>query len=423
MDDVENSKTYVFRPSIEGKCALKENFNIDPCDTPEQFSKFDHSSMNETLSFIDNSELPKIITIYMPGLDANSHKNGPDTQASYLKDYIEPEITRLLYGDSDYSGIKGSEGVTSIYDETIIVITADHGQTSVIANDEHAISTEELGNVLESAEYELLNINVSENPHFKDAVIAPNGGMAQIYIKDRTTYDWNDPPELIDDLHPALNAFYSKPYVDKILVKYSSSGGYRVYTGNNNTQDLETFFKDKPEYINPVKRIRGLESTRSGDIILLANYNNGYYFEDKIEKGIHGGLNKDDSYIPLVFSGPTIRKGVSDSTPAMNIDIAKTLSEILGFEMPNTDGNYLPIIDKNPPTSQVNLLPPTTITLSATAAFTVSWSGTDDLSGIKSYDIQVKDDDSGEWNIWKQVTFLTTVTFIGQKGYIYYFRS
>jgi hypothetical protein len=173
-----------------------------------------------------------------------------------------------------------------------------------------------------------------------DAIAAPNGGMAQIYIRDIDSKNWNDQPEL-SDLRFALDAFKSRTYIDTILVKYSGSDGYRVYRGNGNTLDLQTFFASKVEYPDAVNRIRGLDSTRSGDIILLAK--NGWYFAEGIYKGEHGGLSQEESYIPLIFSGPTIRKGVTETAPASNIDMSRTLADLLGFSMTEADGIVLPV--------------------------------------------------------------------------------
>jgi len=145
----------------------------------------------------------------------------------------------------------------------------------------------------------------------------------------------------LSHLRHALDAFFTQKYVDRILVKYKSSDGYEVYTGQGNTQDLQTFFKADPYYGNAVERIQGLDSTRSGDIILLAK--DGWYFAGSEFIGEHGGLSLTESCIPLIFSGPTIRKGVIDPTPARSIDLAKTLADLLGFSMPEADGCILPV--------------------------------------------------------------------------------
>lgn len=192
-------------------------------------------------------------------------------------------------------------------------------------------------------------------------MVAPNGAMAQIYIqngltlKDGSVLDgtWNNPPRW-QDVQPAAQAFYEKDYVFAVLVRYQGSNGYRVYTGGGDTQDLETFFSGMASaFPDAVERIRNLDSERSGDIILLSEYfeiGNSYYFSDETHKGEHGHLYKDDTYIPLIFAGPTIKKNVALNTPARNIDMARTLADLLGFSMPYADGVVLDIKTAPPET-------------------------------------------------------------------------
>ncbi|MFH1774557.1 MAG: S8 family serine peptidase [Methanobacteriota archaeon] len=133
-----------------------------------------------------------------------------------------------------------------------------------------------------------------------------------------------------------------------MLVKYQGSNGYRVYTGSGNTQDLETFFSGKPSYIDAVNRIKSLDSSRSGDIILLANYGSKYYFENSEEAGTHGGLNDKDTYVPLIIAGPGVKHDTFSS--ARTIDVTPTIVNLLlGIEMSNVDGRVLEEIKLPPP--------------------------------------------------------------------------
>lgn len=317
-----------------------------------EYEKVDSDAMSEALEDITYLSLPGIMTIYLPGLDGYSHFYGPGgddphNQEYYLKNYVDKQIGRLINGDCvlgtlrrcaiHFDGLIG-EG---LMDETIIIIVADHGLTSVVDDNRHAISRDELEVILKNSGYDIKD-KLLESDY--DAIAAPNGGMAHIYIRDIDTKDWNDQPKL-SDLRRALDAFYSHTYVDRILIKYSGSGGYRVYTGSGKTKDLQIFFKGNANYVDAVDRIRGLDSTRSGDIILLAK--DGWYFADSKFYGEHGGLSQAESYIPLIFSGPTIRKGATDSTPARIIDIAKTLADLLGFSMPDADGSILPVKEQD----------------------------------------------------------------------------
>lgn len=78
-------------------------------------------------------------------------------------------------------------------------------------------------------------------------------------------------------------------------------------------------------------------------------------------------------------------------------------------------------MDTEAPSSTMTALPSTV----TNAAFPVSWSGTDNLSGIRWYQVQVRDGDrdGSAWEDWYEQTTLTSDTFVGQPGHTYYFRA
>ena|GEM_PF-4844718 len=76
-------------------------------------------------------------------------------------------------------------------------------------------------------------------------------------------------------------------------------------------------------------------------------------------------------------------------------------------------------IDIIPPVSSVDALPTFTTSLS----FSVGWSGSDDGgSGIKHYDVQVKDGSGGTWTDWITETTDTSAIYTGEDGRTYYFQ-
>jgi predicted AlkP superfamily pyrophosphatase or phosphodiesterase len=356
-----SSETLTIKPGLLEAAWTKECWGA----CPDAFYKVDTKAMSYALEIlnlqyeivpgddetppINIQGIPKILTIYMSGNDAYTHKHGPNGQIDYMRDVTGPQLNRLLVGDSEYDGINDISGeVTTLYNETIIVITADHGQTEVTT----PIDESELESVLNSKGY----FTEYDDPegsryYYTDAVVALNGGMAQIYVQngldlnngDNLDGTWSSIPRW-EDVQPAAQAFYEKKssYIDMVLIRWDGSNGYKVYTGNGNTQDLTAYFSGKEDiYPDAVARINGLDSARSGDIILLSNYNNKYYFSGEAHKGEHGHLYKDDTYIPLIFSGPSIKKNVALDTPARNIDMARTLADLLGFSMPDADGVVL----------------------------------------------------------------------------------
>jgi subtilisin family serine protease/C1A family cysteine protease len=86
-------------------------------------------------------------------------------------------------------------------------------------------------------------------------------------------------------------------------------------------------------------------------------------------------------------------------------------------DQPGDAPYYTFYVDTTPPQSQVAPLPP-----ESAASFTVSWSGSDAISGVISYDVQVRDEDS-PWQDWKIDATGTSATFPGTPGHTYCFRS
>jgi arylsulfatase A-like enzyme len=58
-------------------------------------------------------------------------------------------------------------------------------------------------------------------------------------------------------------------------------------------------------------------------------------------KGTHGGATWNVQHVPLVISGPDVKKGVHSSFPARAIDIAPTLERLLGLPAIKRDGVLL----------------------------------------------------------------------------------
>ena len=318
----------------------------------KEYHKIDINSMSHSLNELNKfPNSPDILTIYMPGNDENSHDKGPSDQSNYIRTYTDVEIGKLI------NKLKN----IGIYNKTLIVITSDHGQTKVTKDNEHSINRDELEEVLESDQsLSALNYTTSFGnncfqkctlcigtptcnlvPVCRCAVAAPNGGMAQIYVSQFGGL-WNIPSK--EEVLAVASVFYNKSYIDKVLVRYSGSNEYKLYDGDNTPEDISSLNSDK--YPDAVERINGLDSTRSGDIILIANYDGGYQFSDEPTLGTHGSLYREDSYVPLIFSWPGF--GQCNLSTARNIDIAPTIAGLMGFSIGSVDGyalfnkNYCP---------------------------------------------------------------------------------
>ncbi len=85
---------------------------------------------------------------------------------------------------------------------------------------------------------------------------------------------------------------------------------------------------------------------------------------------------------------------------------------------PPGDGDTATTVDTVPPESAAS-----SPEYADAPAFVVSWSGTDDASGIASYDLQFRDGAAGPWTDWLTQTTALSATFSGEIGHTYYFRS
>ncbi|MCA9958284.1 MAG: PD40 domain-containing protein [Anaerolineales bacterium] len=76
-------------------------------------------------------------------------------------------------------------------------------------------------------------------------------------------------------------------------------------------------------------------------------------------------------------------------------------------------------LDNVAPTSSVATLAKTTYV----AGFQVEWSGSDDMSGVASYDVQYRLGESGAWVNWQTAVSTTTAQFVATPGTTVSFRS
>jgi hypothetical protein len=182
-------------------------------------------------------------------------------------------------------------------ENTLVVAVSDHGQIDVVEADRNALQMRflfdrELGHVFAG-----LNMNAHDLPGeapYTDAVVASNGGMAHVYLKNRTG-DWRDPaPRYSEDVLPVAQAFWEanetgryyanlKGSLAMILIRSVEQDGweanYHVYT-QGGLQEIAGFLTENPhiDAVSGSERLAHLSGPNSGDMELVANASGGYYF-------------------------------------------------------------------------------------------------------------------------------------------------
>jgi hypothetical protein len=129
---------------------------------------------------------------------------------------------------------------------------------------------------------------------------------------------------------------------------------------------------------------------------------------------VEDGTGRGDGYVTFTILPAA---GLSSGSQITNTATI-TFDPTYGVNKPITTNQTLNTLDTGDPTSRVADLPAVT----ATPDFTVSWSGSDDASGIGSYNVFVSDND-GPFTPWQTATTDTSATYHGMAGHTYAFRS
>ena len=275
-------------------------------------AEYDGEIIEEAIEEIERNGIPDILTIYLMGLDHESHHHGPQAQYQHLVEVIDLLLGQLwealLREKSDYA--------------PLVVIFSDHGQIKVVADDEHSLRLafpfeKEIGHL-----FDALGLDVHDYPGEDpdcDAVVASNGGLAHVYLQNRTGH-WADKPDFARDVLPVASAFWEahkngkyatelKNALAGVLVRDVEKDGwdapYQALTPEGELVDLVNWFaqQDPDLYLDPVQRLNNLASGMSGDMLLISHYAEGYYFGAPIE-GVHGGLHPDDSRATFFIGAP-----------------------------------------------------------------------------------------------------------------------
>lgn len=274
--------------------------------SPEQY---DTGMIDRTIAHLQSGARPDILTVYFMGLDHTSHTHGPSHQADYLIHVVDDQVGRLLT----------QLDRQQLLEATLVLVVSDHGQIEVIPDDVHSLRMSfpfdrEMGYLFDS-----LGLDVHDKPKEGpdcEAVVASNGGLAYVYLRRGTGNGqffggWNAVPRFQQDVLPIARAFWEASVsgrysadlyhaLDMLLVRDAERDGWdAVYQAMTPTGDLvpiEQYLAGCPdiEQVDAVHRLRCLAGPLSGDILMVSNYSEGYYFGGPTI-GVHGGLHPHDS--------------------------------------------------------------------------------------------------------------------------------
>ncbi|MFQ5615911.1 MAG: alkaline phosphatase family protein [Anaerolineales bacterium] len=274
---------------------------------------YDRHILDQATAHIQKNGLPDILTMYFMGLDHDSHVYGPAKgQQPYLSNHLDPMIGELI------QAIETQNPIINY----LITIFSDHGQIEVTPDDKHSLHIgfpldREMGHLFSALGLDAHDFP-GEDPNC-DAVMALNGGLAYVYLQKRDGH-WANPPPFERDVLPVARAFWDAHQTGKyaselhgalagVLIRNVERDGweakYKALTPAGEVVSLEAWFSAQEEglYVDPIHRLNNLAGIYTGDLVLISNYAEGYYFGTEIN-GVHGGLHPDDSLATLAHGWP-----------------------------------------------------------------------------------------------------------------------
>ncbi len=332
------------KPSLADLARFTKGGNLFGLSSEE----FDRRILEDTLNYLNMYGVPEVLTIHFLGLDHESHIHGPGAQMNYLVNHIDSMIGEL------YDSIVETQHAASL----LVVIFSDHGQIEVIPDDRHSLRQafpfeRELGHL-----FDALGLDVHDYPGEDpdcDAVVASNGGLAYVYLQNRRRR-WADSPDFLRDVLPVGRAFWEAHATGRyaaevqgalagVLVRNVEKDGwyapYQALTSGGDIVSLEDWFstgRDAPPerlYIDPVNRLNNLTSPMTGDLLLISNYADGFYFGAPIT-GIHGGLHPEDSRAVLAYGFPGVDVAIAEDMRIAIIDAIQDRCAAEGGRKPST---------------------------------------------------------------------------------------
>ncbi|MEK7751694.1 MAG: alkaline phosphatase family protein, partial [Acidobacteriota bacterium] len=295
-------------------------------------TKYDGEAIDEAEELVTGKRLPDILTIYLPGFDVIGHNYGLLKAIDYLAEKLDTKIGEFLR--------KLDVNYPNWTENTLFVITSDHGRTEVSTNCEGVGTGVEMALKREGFDPQI------QPPDRRNVQIGWNDGMAHIYVRGMDSR-WVSPPSEVDVLRVA-QVLADDAGQGRALETYVGAVAYRRKFRSN----YEVRFVSPELHSELSDKLGLLEKAnlwfRSGDVLLLLKP--GCYFGEK-SGAHHGSIWDGDLRVPLLVAGGLIEPAVNEETDWGTVNIARTVAEYFGFKM-NTAERSLPlslrVYDKRP---------------------------------------------------------------------------
>lgn len=261
----------------------------------KHFTDWDYLSSMLALAALQEYR-PRVLMVNLPGADFYGHTYGGPASPAVMR-----QIVAGL--DRNIDRIVGAYKAAGIYDQTVFVVTADHGMVP------NARSVD--GSITKAA------VRGAGGQY----LFHTGGTAADIYLANTR------------GVRPVAQAMTRVPNVVGSYFQVNTNGRYEyVPVGGQ---------KISPALDAAYRHLLGTIAGPTAPDIVAPFRENTVGSGIKVAYGDHGGLNWGAQSIPLILSGPGVKAGALSHFPARLIDVAPTALRLLGVPIGAMDGVVL----------------------------------------------------------------------------------
>jgi len=298
------ANTQLTPSGVRGKLAPADIMN-DPGLTREKSGKYDSDAWAMDLAIkLFEKEKPQIMLINLPDSDEAGHASGGINHPEVMGKVVS-------MADQQVGRLMDAYKKAGVYDRTVWVITSDHGMNPSA----HFISQSKINSIVAES-----GTKGNEQPEF---------------------YLWNQArtAEVAEKIAKAKMPGIHGVYYLQHIVSGANAGIYEYLpsptTALSITGDLDKCYR----YLTST-----YASEKSPDIFIVVaeNWRQDYKaFGLWVMPGSHDTVTWSNQHIPLVITGPGVKKGVILDSPARLADIAPTVLTLMGIAPAHMDGVVL----------------------------------------------------------------------------------
>jgi predicted AlkP superfamily pyrophosphatase or phosphodiesterase len=255
------------------------------------------------MKMITPAEMPRFLAIYADDLDAAGHNNSPGYGFSVARDYDswKAKMTKVMVSmDEGLGRLIDALKALGIFEETAIILTADHGMTPYWGPS----SLQDLIKTVEALGYKCEFLGKGGRARKDTDVVLVSAGLSvQFYFRNEIT----------------------KAQYDKVVSAVAS----QPYVGGHFTQDELREAGAHPSL---------------GSLLIWPEPPNHFHTSGKLLGlgGQHDSAEDSSRHVFMLVSGAGVKHGVVIDSPVEIIDAAPTMSRLMGLRPPaNATGRVL----------------------------------------------------------------------------------